>query len=312
MPLPRRTYFTMLDDASFSVETPMNYFDADALPMPASFDAPDTWATLLKMDCALETSWIALYGRPIAEGCVLHWLQQFASQHNRTTSDITQGTVGGLLHHHPALHASGKMMLDDQRIDLSIAAFEDGGRAFVVVAAATEHITADFLPTLELCIRTIELDQPAGPTLPLMPQADAPTLDVIEHDPNRPLPRDSSEVWQRQMERRRDEAMQAAAPLLKAGRFDEMEQAIRAADDSIMGAVAIGRAYTDALSAMVASGAHRKDKARAEALFERALRWRQSAYPEPHTAIEAKDNERGRADDRQALIAILGYDPTAK
>jgi len=219
--------------------------------------------------------------------------------------------VGGLLHHHPALLASGTQALDGQAINLSLAAFEDGGRMFVAVAAAAETITGDYLPTLVDCIRTIELDQPAGPTLPLTAQQGAPTLDVVEHDTDQPLPRDSNEVWQRQMRKKRDEAMRAAAPLLQAGRFDEAEQAVRVADDSIMGAVAVGRMYTDALSAMVASGAHKRDKARAAELFNRALRWRQAAYPEPHTACEAKDYERGREEDRQALVAILGYEPTA-
>jgi hypothetical protein len=41
------------------------------------------------------------------------------------------------------------------------------------------------------------------------------------------------------------------------------------------------------------------------ALHERALHWRLSAYPEPHTALEADDYAAGRDADRALLDALL-------
>jgi hypothetical protein len=113
------------------------------------------------------------------------------------------------------------------------------------------------------------------------------------------------------MENKRNAAVDDALPLIAAGKYDEAELAVRRADDSIQVAVAIARMYTDALADMVKDGRHKRDRPTAEALFGRALRWKQSAYPEPHTAYEADDYERGRATDRAELVAILGYDPTA-
>lgn len=42
-----------------------------------------------------------------------------------------------------------------------------------------------------------------------------------------------------------------------------------------------------------------------KALVERALYWRQSAYPEPHTAAEAEDYSAGREADRAQLEALI-------
>jgi hypothetical protein len=311
MPLPRRTYPTTFDDVSFAFETPMNYFADDPHPMPASFASMDTWATLLRMECAVAASWIAVHGRPATEGSVQHWLRVFAASQAVTISTMAVGAVGGLLCHHPAMLATARQSCNGEAFDLSIAAFEDAGHMLIAVAACEARITADYLPTLKDCIRTIELDLPRGPTLPLAPQQDAPLLATIEHDPSLPLPRDANEVWQRDKEKKRNAAVDDALPLIAAGKYDEAELAVRRADDSIQVAVAIARMYTDALADMVKDGRHKRDRPTAEALFGRALRWKQSAYPEPHTAYEADDYERGRATDRAELVAILGYDPTA-
>ena len=80
----------------------------------------------------------------------------------------------------------------------------------------------------------------------------------------------------------------------------------------LLGAVAIGRMYTDALRNVVNTAADNGtlDKRLAEELFVRALTWRQSAYPEPHTECEAENYDRGRGEDMADLVKILGYDPS--
>lgn len=119
------------------------------------------------------------------------------------------------------------------------------------------------------------------------------------------------ELWLKALARKREPAMAEASRLADMERFTEAEQAVKKVDDSIYGAVALGKMYRAKLEAIVASGAlHSPEgKARTEKFFERALWWMQSAYPEPHTAIEADNYERGRAEDLDCLVKILGYDP---
>lgn len=125
------------------------------------------------------------------------------------------------------------------------------------------------------------------------------------------MPRNEYEIWLAALAKKREPAMAEAAALADAERFEEAERAVTRVDDSIYGAVALAKMYQAKLEALVASGAARsvKSKKHAERIFERALWWAQSAYPEPHTQYEADDYSRGRAEDLSRLVAILGYDP---
>lgn len=112
--------------------------------------------------------------------------------------------------------------------------------------------------------------------------------------------------WLKALEQRRAPAMERAIKLVEEEKFDEAERAVLAVDDSIYGAVALGKMYTERLRQLVGLKSRR---GRVEEVFRRALSWRQSAYPEPHTEIEADNYASGRDEDRAELVAILGYDP---
>lgn len=71
--------------------------------------------------------------------------------------------------------------------------------------------------------------------------------------------------------------------------------------------MALARLYREHLEAVVRDGAATRDQRLA--VFQRALRWAHSAYPEPHTEIEAEDYRTGRAADRARLVNVLGFDP---
>lgn len=101
-------------------------------------------------------------------------------------------------------------------------------------------------------------------------------------------------------------AAQAALPEVRAGNFDAADARVRAVDQDIQAAVMLGAMYTEALRDAVKLGERDTRRDYFEALFERALRWRQSAYPEPHTAHEAESYSSGRDADRAELEALLG------
>lgn len=104
------------------------------------------------------------------------------------------------------------------------------------------------------------------------------------------------------LRQRRAPAMERAARLIDEGRFDEADQAVKAADDSIYGAVALAGLYKATLAG---SNASRRREWR-QRVYEKAVSWAESAFPEPHTAIEAENYDRGREEARAELTDMLG------
>ena len=117
------------------------------------------------------------------------------------------------------------------------------------------------------------------------------------------------ERYLRQVAGRRAPAVAEADRLMSEDRYDEAERAIRAVDDSIYGAVEMAKIYRHRLEQLVLDGVNLDTKPRLVRVFERAVMAAWSAYPEPHTALEAENYSRGRATDRAELVKILGYDP---
>src|SRR5690606_29976631 len=100
-------------------------------------------------------------------------------------------------------------------------------------------------------------------------------------------------------------AARAAVPLVRAGDFAAADAAVLAVDREIQADVMLGAMYTAELRAAVERGEREARPEFVAALHERALHWRVSAYPEPHTAYEADSYEAGRAAARAELAAVL-------
>ena len=107
------------------------------------------------------------------------------------------------------------------------------------------------------------------------------------------------------LRRRLAEAALGALPEVRAGRFEAAESQVLAVDRDIHSAVMLGALYTELLRDAVSSGERESRPEYVAALHQRALHWRQSAYPEPHTAHEADDYSAGREADRALLAGLL-------
>ncbi len=107
------------------------------------------------------------------------------------------------------------------------------------------------------------------------------------------------------LRRRLAAAASEAMPHVVAGRFDAAEARVLSVDREIQSAVMLGAMYTQALRDAVRNGERDSRPDHVAALHERALHWRLSAYPEPHTAFEADDYAAGRAADRKLLADVL-------
>ena len=120
--------------------------------------------------------------------------------------------------------------------------------------------------------------------------------------------RDAHKAYLERAESRRAAAEAEALALMNRGEYDQAERVVAEVDRDLQGAVMLARAGTEHLRVVVAAGEARTPRGRAA--FERALRWRESAYPDPHTEDEAERYGEGRAEDRADLIRILGFDPS--
>ncbi len=126
------------------------------------------------------------------------------------------------------------------------------------------------------------------------------------------MPKDANKVWRKIHQEKIQQAVLRAEPLLSKGQWDEAEAVIRTIDTDIMGSVAIARMYETKLTQLVTDGMLAADRNQVELFFQRALASWRVACPEPHTAEEADRYEAGFAQDRQRLIAILGYEPSQR
>jgi hypothetical protein len=108
------------------------------------------------------------------------------------------------------------------------------------------------------------------------------------------------------LRRRLAQAAQSALADVRAGDFDAADARLLAVDRDIQSAVMLGAMYTQALRESACRGERQSRHEHFAALFARALHWRQSAYPEPHTAHEADSYSAGREADRAELEALIG------
>src|SRR5262245_51677563 len=107
------------------------------------------------------------------------------------------------------------------------------------------------------------------------------------------------------LRRRLASAAQDALSDVRAGNFDTADARVLAVDRDIQATVMLGAMYTAELRAAVANGERTTRPDFVAGLHARALHWRLSAYPEPHTEYEANDYAAGQDAARAELAAML-------
>jgi len=117
------------------------------------------------------------------------------------------------------------------------------------------------------------------------------------------------EAYLEQLAVRRAPALAKANQLVLQDQLQEAEAEVLRVDSSIYGAVELSRLFSARLQSLVNDGEATRDRARVLRVYERALHWATSAFPEPHTEIEAENYERGRVEAAARLRGVLGFDP---
>lgn len=118
----------------------------------------------------------------------------------------------------------------------------------------------------------------------------------------------SGKTEQQRSEELREAAVRASLPLLDRAMFNDAEESVLAADDSIVGRRAVARMYEHHLRKLVELGTHRKSPELVDEVFRRAVRWAHAAYPEARSSADAEEIERGRSQDSVRLAGIVGGD----
>ena len=123
------------------------------------------------------------------------------------------------------------------------------------------------------------------------------------------MPHDATQIYMQNLRKKLDAAAAQALPLALAAEFDAAEEMIRDVERDIYGLLAMSRMYIAAIAALGGPNAEPHDRDRIRALFERAVKHRENAYPMPHTKEEADAYEEGRSQDRGDVIREIGFDP---
>lgn len=311
MPLPRKTFTNRLADLDFGMKVPVGFVEAEVPEESHDFDQPHVMAPLLVLASPVALAVITVAGRPAySDGTVRDWFEFLCRHHGIRLLSIGPAYVGGLHKNHPAIIATGLQEQNGTELVMSFVAFEDGARFLTAHALCPHELEPSYMRTLEQCLFSIELARHRGTTARLDDNGGNWTTQIISHEPDLPLPENESEVFARKLAKVRVQAIQRAIPLIENDRFDEAAAMVLAADDSGQGRAALSSIFADALREQVRKDGHCKPaKPRALELHRRALQYRLSTYPDPHTQDEADRYASGMDEDRAEVDAILGYSP---
>ena len=311
MPLPRKNFTGRLADLDFTMKTPVGFVEAELPAEEHDFTQPHVAAPLLLLASPVAMAVIAVAGRPAySEGSVRDWLTYLCAHFGIRLLSIGPAYVGGLDKNHPAIIATALQDKDGTELVMSVVALEDGGRFVTAHAMCPRELEPSYMRTMEKCIHSLELLHHKGPTARLDDNGGTWTIDLIKRESPLPSPEDDAQTYARKVAKLRAAALAKASPMIAADRFDEAAQTVLTADDSGQGRAALSQLFADALREQVARDGGRKPaSARSLELYRRALNYRLSTYPDPHTQEEADRYGSGMDEDRAEVAAILGYVP---
>lgn len=154
-------------------------------------------------------------------------------------------------------------------------AFESDGQVWYGTLCVSDNLWNDYAPFLEGAMLSLDIGRRPAPTVPLFAGSAVPVIS------ERAVLPDPVDVTRQRLAEMAEETVRLILDL----RFDVAEAAVRQVDSDIYGANALADAYEAALQRNPSD----------PTLLDRAIFWAHSAYPEPHTAIEAEDYRAGAA-----------------
>ncbi|WP_167755840.1 hypothetical protein [Vitreimonas flagellata] len=166
--------------------------------------------------------------------------------------------------------------------------FEHDGAVIYGVARAPRVLWPDYGPFLEMAMLSLDIGARPSLYLPLVAGAGTPEL----------TPKPEVESPSASLERRLASVTSKAQRLIAELDIENAEALVRAIDADIYGASALMQIYEAALAQAPANAR----------IYERALYWARAALPEPHTEVEAEQNEAAITEREAALNRIYRGD----
>lgn len=312
MAFPRQTFPGRLAQLDFSLEVPPGLIATDLPDDSVDFNDPAISAPLVALVSPIAAVVVTVAARPAyADGSVMDWIRFLCEHHGITITGLMPVTVGGPNFRHPAIFVEGHQTQDGTALRIEAVALEDGQRFVTINVLCPEELWPSYGTFAHDTMYSFELVEPRGPTAPLVQGGPVPGVESVEDEARRQMLRDEQDRYLEELAAKRVPAIAQATALIENHHYDEADRCVVAADGSIHGAVALAGLYRGLLEQLVVGNLVEQQQDYAENLFRRALRWAQSAYPEPHTQMEADEYARSRAADREKLVAILGYEPDA-
>lgn len=289
----------------YSIELPEGFVRAD-LPAGASeVRGPVRPAAQALFESSESGASIVIGARPaFASGTLQDWAQRIAAYFGMEIDGLLSGFVGGPSHNHPCVFVEGTQRRSDGTVRMRIALLEDDERLITVHASCGAGWWERLRAPIERAVASFELDDPRGPTVACHPGCMVPICDMPDVTTGEwPSGRDAVKESAPPKRIAEGEARERARALIAAGRDEEAETLMRAADPSIHGSIATARLFEEALRESIAN---KRDTVRAKELYRKALSWWQWSFPEPHTEYEAQERDRWCDECKVKMDAIIG------
>lgn len=288
-------------ELDFSMFVPEDFVRPELPPEDVDFSDPSKFVPLALFSSPVALAVIAVAARPAYDdGSLEDWINYTTAQFGLTITGLVSGYTGGMNHTHPCLLVEAEQVQDGTPLTLRIIAVEDGKRFVTIHAMCPTELWPSFRTVFEQSLASFELDSPRGPTVAchpgcMVPIHDAPDAPVGEW----PMGRRAWKVDQQVVAARNEEAIGHARILVAQGRFDDAETIVKSADPSIQGFVALARMYEQLLLEAVAA-----NSPSVPTLHKRALDAALACFPEPHTEVEAEQQEEYWAETRARFAEI--------
>jgi len=172
----RHTFPARLANLAFALDAPQGFEPLDIPAEDVDFNDPTLSAPLAVLSSQVALALVTVAARPAYEdGSVTDWLTFLSGHYGITLSNLTLGEVGGSTNRHPAVLAEGQQTQEGTNLQLRLVMFEDGGRLVTIHAMCPDELAPSYLPAMQQCIRSFELDSDSvmGPTAPLSHHAPA-------------------------------------------------------------------------------------------------------------------------------------------
>lgn len=164
-------------DLGFSLSLPRGFALPELPPGDPDFSNPTTMHPIGVGMSQVALAVLSVSARPAYDdGSVMDWLRYLADEQGLTLSTLMPGHVGP----HPAVLADAHQEQDGMPLRLRLAALEDGARFLIIMAMSPAELWPSFGDAMGRALESFRLDNPRGPTAPLVPGTPVPALRAEE------------------------------------------------------------------------------------------------------------------------------------